>query len=294
MRIDRRQGVFLMLAGAISSGLSQARQLSRETLHAVDGRSIQVDIWRPSGKVIGRIHFSHGAASSPWKYSRLLEPLCDLGYEIWAPLHVDSTEHPLTTQFKGMASWAARLQDMHALSLTIDSRYIAMGHSYGALISLTLGGARPSAPIELAGQLRDLRVSAVVALSPPGPITGFVDSAAYSSLDVPALIQTGDRDIPLGLAGARWQDHLVAYDAASANGSRYALVLEGVDHYFGSAICRPELPVPPQLSMLLSTVEIIELFLAAHASGDGSTALTARSELGKRLASEGAVRLTRK
>jgi len=41
-------------------------------------------------------------------------------------------------------------------------------------------------------------------------------------------------------------------------------------------------------------VEIIELFLAAHASGDGSTALTARSELGERLASEGAVRLTRK
>lgn len=294
MRINRRQGFSLILGGLLSSSSLPARPSSRETLRAADGRSIQVDVWRPSGKVTGRIHFSHGAASSPWKYARLLEPLCDVGYEIWAPLHVDSTEHPATAQFKGMASWAARLQDMQALSTMTGSRYIAMGHSYGALVSLTLGGAKPSAPPEFADRLRDSRVSAVVALSPPGPITGFVDAAAYSSLDVPALIQTGDRDIPLGLADARWQDHLVAYDAASANGSRYALVLEGVDHYFGSAICRPELPVPPQLAMLSSTVEFVELFIAAHALGDGATALIARSELGKRLASEGAVRLTRK
>ena len=290
MRIDRRQCLALMAATVIAG----AHARTQETIRAADGRNIQLDVWRPSGKVIGRVHFSHGAASSPWKYSRLLEPLCAAGYEIWAPLHVDSTEHPLTAQFKGMVSWAARLQDMHALSLTARSHYIAMGHSYGALVSLTLGGARPTAPAEFADLLRDWSVSAVVALSPPGPIVGFVDAAAYSSLDVPALIQTGDRDIPLGLADARWQDHLVAYDAARASGSRYALVLEGVDHYFGSAICRPELPVVPQLSMLSSTVEIIELFLAAHAFGSGATALTARSDLGKRLASEGAVRLTRK
>ena len=294
MRVDRRQGILLMLGSVFSSALLQARKSSREILRAADGRSIQVDVWRPSGKAIGRIHFSHGAASSPWKYSRLLEPLCDAGYEIWAPLHVDSTEHPSTAQFKGMASWAARLQDMHALSLTAGSSYIAMGHSYGALVSLTLGGAKPAAPPEFAGQLRDARVSAVVALSPPGPITGFVDAVAYSSLEVPALIQTGDRDIPLGLAGARWQDHLVAYDAAKASGSRYALVLEGVDHYFGSAICRPELPVPPQLSMLSSTVEIVELFLAAHGSGDSTGAVVARSELSKRLQTEGPVRLSQK
>jgi hypothetical protein len=283
-----------MLGSILSSSLLRAKPSSRETLRAADGRSIQVDVWRPSGKVIGRIHFSHGAASSPWKYSRLLEPLRDAGYEIWAPLHVDSTEHPSTAQFQGMASWAARLQDMYALSSMIDSNYIAMGHSYGALVSLTLGGAKPSAPAEFADRLRDTRVSAVVALSPPGPLAGFVDAAAYSSLDVPALIQTGDRDIPIGWADARWQDHLVAYDAASASGSRYALVLEGVDHYFGSAICRPELPVPPQLSMLAHTVEIIELFLAAHAFGDGAAALTAGSDLEKRLTSEGAVRLARK
>ena len=290
MRIDRRQCLALMSASVIAG----AHARTQETRRAADGRNIQLEVWRPSGKVTGRVHFSHGAASSPLKYSSLLEPLCAAGYEIWAPLHVDSTEHPLTAQFKGMASWAARLQDMQALSTMTESRYVAMGHSYGALVSLTLGGAKPSAPLEFANQLRDSRVSAAVALSPPGPIAGFVDAAAYSSLDVPALIQTGDRDIPLGLADARWQDHLVAYDAASANGSRYALVLEGVDHYFGSAICRPELPVPPQLSMLSSTVEIIKLFIGAHALGDGATALTARCKLGKRLALEGAVRLARK
>lgn len=179
MRIDRRRGVLLVLAGAVSSGLSQTRQSSRETLRTVDGRSIQVDVWRPSGKVSGRMHFSHGAASSSWTYSRLLEPLCGLGYKIWAPRHVDSTEHPLTAQLKGMASWAARLQHMRALSLMAASRYIAMGHTYGALISLALDGAKPAAPAEFADRLRDSSVSAVVALPPPGPIVGFVDSAAY-------------------------------------------------------------------------------------------------------------------
>lgn len=294
MRIDRRQGLLLMMGSMVSSALLQARSSSRETLRAADGRSIDVDVWRPSGNTVGRIHFSHGAASSPWKYARLLEPLCAAGYEIWAPLHVDSTEHPLTAQFKGMASWGARLQDMRALSSAAASGYIAVGHSYGALVSLTLGGARPTKPSDFEGETSDPKVRAVVALSPPGPIAGFVDAKAYSSLDVPALIQTGDRDIPLGLADARWQDHLVAFDAARADGSRYALVLEGVDHYFGSAICRPELPVPPQLAMLSSTLEIIEIFMQGHAMGEGAAAVSARSELSKRLASEGAVRLSRK
>jgi pimeloyl-ACP methyl ester carboxylesterase len=294
MKIDRRQSCMLMLASVVSSGWLQAKPSSREELRAADGRSISLDVWRPSGKAIGRIHFSHGAASSPWKYSRLLEPLCAAGYEIWAPLHVDSTEHPSTNEFKGMASWAARLQDMQALSLMANSNYIAMGHSYGALVSLTLGGARPAAPVEWRDRLRDPAASVVVALSPPGPLPGFVDAQAYSSLEVPALIQTGDRDIPLGWEGARWQDHLVAFDAAKATGSRYALVLEGVDHYFGSAICRPELPVPPQLAMLSSTVEIIQLFIAAHGFGDGATAVAASRDLSKRLVVEGPVRLSRK
>ena len=294
MRVDRRQGLLLLMAGFASGRWLQAKQSSREQLRTADGRLISLDVWRPSGKTIGRIHFSHGAASSPWKYSRLLEPLCAAGYEIWAPLHVDSTEHPSTEEFKGMASWAARLQDMQALSLAANSGYIAMGHSYGALVSLTLGGARPTAPAEWQDRLRDPAAKVAVALSPPGPLPGFVDAQAYSSLEVPALIQTGDRDVPLGWEGARWQDHLVAYDAASADGSRYALVLEGVDHYFGSAICRPELPVPPQLLMLSRAVEIIQLFIAAYGFGDATAAVAAGRELSKRLVAEGPVRLSQK
>ncbi len=294
MRIDRRESILWLLAGLVTSRAAVALQSSSETLRTEDGRDLRVDVWRPTSPPIGRIHFSHGAASSPWKYSRLLEPLCAAGYEIWAPLHVDSTEHPLTSEFKGMASWAARLQDMQALSSLANSNYIAMGHSYGALVSLTLGGARPAAPVEWRDRLRDPAASVAVALSPPGPLPGFVDAQAYSSLEVPALIQTGDRDVPLGWEGARWQDHLVAFDAAKATGSRYALVLEGVDHYFGSAICRPELPAPPQLSMLSSTVEIVQLFIAAYGFGDGAAAVSARLDLSKRLSTEGSVRLSRK
>lgn len=290
MKIDRRQCLALLVATAAA----RVSASTREMWIAEDGREIDVAIWRPSSKPVGRIHFSHGAASSPWKYENLLAPLCATGYEIFAPLHVDSTEHPLTSQFKGMASWITRLQDMRALSLRDKSDYIAMGHSYGALVSLTLGGARPLGTDRSANDPRDARVKAVVAMSPPGPIAGFVDSRAYSFLDVPALVQTGDRDVPMGLPGARWQDHLLAYDSASANGSRYALVLEGVDHYFGSAICRPELPAPPQLAMLSSAIDIINLFLGAYALGEDEKAEQSLGQLKAALATDGAVRLVRK
>lgn len=292
MKIDRRQYLALLVASAVASASAKTRET--ETWKTDAGRLIDVDIWRPSGKPVARIHFSHGAASAPRKYENLLAPLCAAGYEIFAPLHVDSTEHPSTDKFKGMTSWMARLEDMRALSLVDDSSYIAMGHSYGALTSLALGGARPVVPDKSVGSLRDARVKAVVALSPPGPIAGFVDARAYSSLEVPALVQTGDRDVPIGLVGARWQDHLVAYDAAAADGSRYALVLEGVDHYFGSAICRPELPVPPQLSMLSQTIDVIDLFLRAHGLDDGEKVRLSIDRLSAKLAADGAVRLSRK
>ena len=161
-----------------------------------------------------------------------------------------------------MASWAARIEDLRALSVMLgEERYVAAGHSYGALAALALGGATPMLPEGVKGPLADPRAAVVVAFSPPGAMTPLIDVKGYSTLARPALIQTGTADIPPGATG--WEGHLLAYESAPACGDRYALVLDGVDHYFGGAICRPELPGPKQTAQLSSAAQLGRVMISA-------------------------------
>jgi len=265
--VSRRVFTNFLLAPLLASGARPVNALTaietdHRTLRGRRGRTVEVHIWRPAQATRGRVHFFHGAYSAPWKYTALLEPLCALGFEIHAPLHVDSTDHPLTHEYGGLRSWSARLEDAALLSAQTEDRYHAIGHSYGGLLALTLGGATPVLPKDLTTAPQDARVERVVALSPPPPVPGLIDAPGYSSLRAPALIQTGDRDWVPGLPGNGWQDHLIPFEAATASGSHYALVLEGVDHYFGNAICRPELPGPPQSAQLAAALRVIDAFLA--------------------------------
>ncbi|PVX30703.1 alpha/beta hydrolase [Sphingomonas pokkalii] len=272
-------------------GLAASAEPDKIMLQAPGGRAVEVWHWSPTGGRRGTMTFSHGAASAPWKYAKLLRPLAAAGYEIFAPLHVDSTDHPRTKEFAGLASWKARIEDMRALSAAIPApRFVAAGHSYGALTALTQGGAEAAMPGGLTGVQRDPRAAAVVAFSPPGILPGFITAEGYATLATPALIQTGDRDVPLGGTDpAGWRGHLAAYEAAKPGGDRYALVLAGVDHYFGGEICR-DMPGPAQTAQLAEATSLAQLFLQAHFARDAH----ARRALDLRRAETGPVRLARK
>lgn len=178
---------------------------------------------------------------------------------------------------------------MRALAERFGGRgYIAAGHSYGALLALALGGASPIVPGGIASRLRDPRARAVVALSPPPPIPGLIDQAGFATLAVPALIQTGTADIPPG--ADTWEGHLVAWEAPAPAGIRYALVLDGVDHYFKGAICRPELPGPPQLTELALTAGVSIEFIETHLRRSRK----ARRKLGTRNGKTGPMHLRRR
>lgn len=247
-------------------------------------RAIPVWQWQPQQQPArGVILFSHGALSAPWKYEPLLQQWLEAGYEVRAALHVDSTDHPRSGDFPGMASWRARIEDMRALSKDLgDSTYIAAGHSYGALTALSLGGAEASVPKGMSGPLADPKATLVLAFSPPPAIPGLISKEGYSALARPALIQTGTRDIPMASEDG-WEPHLDAYDAAASNGDRYALVLEGVDHYFGGAICRPELPGPKQLVELESAGKLSLQMIAAYAEGSDSAQAILQNALNEAL-----------
>lgn len=236
---------------------------------SIGERDVSVWTWAPSSNSKGSILFSHGAASAPVKYEALIKPWVEQGYTVYAPLHVDSTDHPETEKYQGFASWKARLEDARLVADYMDSEsYIAAGHSYGALVALTLGGAQPMVPEGITQGPQDDRATLVLAFSPPGAIPNFVSQEAYSFISVPALIQTGTLDVPIG-SDADYTTHLDAFHAAPVGSDVFGLVLEGVDHYFGGAIGRPELDGPKQVNQLEVAIDISNQMIGAYIEGDG-------------------------
>jgi alpha-beta hydrolase superfamily lysophospholipase len=242
------------------------------TITTNDARAVKITAWPAAGKPKGLVLFSHGALSSPWKYKRLLQPWADAGFAIYAPLHVDSTEYPGHARYDMLGSWRARIEDMRALAAHINHKsYIAAGHSYGGLMALTLAGAKATIPSGVSGPLADPRVKAVIAFSPPGPTAGLITRDGYASIGVPALIETGDQDIPFNMKNGDWRVHLAAFDAAR-NSDIFALELPSVNHYFGNIICRPDLPGPSQTAQFADAVKTSVLFLNAY-GGDSATSM---------------------
>lgn len=294
--ISRRGAMAALLAttaviGARRAWGYEAAGARRRQLRGPDGRVIEIWDWAPRGRARGVLTFSHGAMSAPWKYVPFITAWVEAGWRVVAPLHVDSTDHPDTTQFAGFRSWRARIEDMRAISADLGGRYVATGHSYGGLMALVQGGATAVVPDGVAGPLRDPAAVAVVAFSPPAPIPGLIDAAGYAALAVPALVQTGTADVPPGVTQPEgWRVHLVPFEAAAAGGSRYGLVLEGADHYFGGEICRPELPGPKQTAQVREAARLSTLFIEAYGAGRGSS----RRRLERALAADGAVRLARR
>lgn len=241
-------------------------------IEATGGRRVSITEWRPAHP-IGTILFSHGAGSSPRFYDALLGPMIAAGWHVLAPLHVDSREHPDTAKFPGLASWKARLEDFAALTAHIGHRpYVAVGHSYGGLTALVLGGSESVAPQGWVGPQCDGKAKAVIAFSPPAAIPVLVTREGYGKLSVPALVQTGTLDLVPGMTATDkdgWKVHLDAYEAAAPGGHRYGLVLSDVSHYFGGLICDYAQKGPPALQGIKDANRIVGLFLNAFGRGDG-------------------------
>lgn len=288
MRNSRMSRRTLLGASLALAGARPAR--GTEVVRAQDGRDVRVAVWGAAGERRGLVLFSHGALSSPDKYERVAGRWASAGFDVMAPLHVDSLDHPDHAKYGMLESWSARLQDMRALAARADApSFVAAGHSYGGLVALTLGGALSAVPPGVEQPLRDRRAGSVVALSPPGASPGLITKDGYAGLAVPAFIQTGTQDVPPGPGDGRWQVHLDAFEAAPA-GDKYALVLDGADHYFGGLICRLDRPGPPQDAPLDQALTLSTLFLEAFGAGDGA----ARATLDAALSDAGPARLSRK
>lgn len=253
--INRRS---LMIAGSLLCATAplahaQAHRVISLTLPTATGREARYRILvPPQAGLRPVIVFSHGANSRADLYDAMLGPICQAGFVVIAPDHLDSGGQPPAANVPPEGLWQTRVDDLaaplahaktikEALSVygvTPDFTHVcAAGHSFGAAVAQALGGAilhfEPDTPPRA---LSFEGVKAVMAISPPGPRAGLVPPDAWASVTVPSVLVTGTDDVLPGFID-RWEIHAEGFEQNSA-GNRWQIVGEGVDHYFGGLICR--------------------------------------------------------
>ena len=283
--IDRRMvmvgGVAVSLIGVAAAAPPPAQG---GMLRLGDGRQVPVRRWQPPGKPRGFIPFSHGANSSGAKYDRLCGALAAAGFCVCAPTHADSPDHPGGGKIPREQGIPLRLADMRGLiaeGVAAGLPVIAAGHSYGALIAQMLGGA---------GGAPEAAVEAVIAWSPPGPLTPAIIAGLsgplppaftadlWKTMARPMFVETGTADM-LPIMAPTWDVHRVSHDVAPGPGVLF--VGEGVDHYFGNIICRPERTEPPQEAQFADALAVTLAFANAVLAGKPLAPLARSKQPGK-------------
>lgn len=207
----------------------------------VGQRRTTMIVWAPA-RPRGVALFSHGHGSWPDRYDQIARALMTDGFAVCAPMHVDSVHYPDRDRFTLQQSFPERLADMAAASSYAAKRFaglpvMAVGHSFGTLTALCLGGALAGI-----GPFRDPAVKAVLGFSTPGRIPGLIQPNAYASVQVPVMIVTGTADLVPGFVTDP-ADHL--FPAETAPTDSYALVVAGADHVLiaGPAFAKAAPPV---------------------------------------------------
>jgi dienelactone hydrolase len=229
-----------------------------------DSRSLPVRVTAPSsGECVPLIVFSHGAGGSGTGYTYLAQHWAEHGYVCVQPTHRDSVEwnaaHKTGKSFvqtmrdmpQDRDAWLARISDILSVIEQVDllqnaipelikidaSRVGLGGHSLGAFIAMLIAGVQMpgagSAELPVALPLEH-KVKALVALSPQGirdetnpRALAFDSSAAFDSLHLPVLFETGEYD------STGWtvqSQRLQAFESSPAGGDKYLLSLHAANH----------------------------------------------------------------
>jgi dienelactone hydrolase len=252
-----------------------------------DQREIQLNLYYPTdGSGYPLLLFSHGNWSNKDSYDRVIEYWVSHGYAVVAPDHVDCCSAVQgifnSLRYGQLGLIEGRVFDLKHLLASLPlleqldpgfahkadpTRVALTGHSFGAFSAQQFGGAmafdpdtEQYIPIDAPG------VKAIVALSPPGPMFDTITAGSWQQLATPTLVTTGTWDVQPQF-WPDWRMHLMSWET-SLPGEKYALVIDGADHYLGSLICRPEREEPPQEHALRIVQMVSTAFLDAYLKGD--------------------------
>lgn len=290
---------FTFSVGAISAqspGSSEALyEVKRASIDIIVGtteknkRAVNLAVSYPSGESeYPLIVFSHGHALDNQSYANLTDYWVERGYFVVAPLHLDSggdlaVVSGITEKYGRDWIAASRILEMKAAidqianivsslddfqGTVLTDQVIAAGHSYGALSSQQLSGAKVELSDDsiypLPASLVDERIVAVVAVSPPGLMKNHLTEATWLDYKTPQLVVTGPNDF-FPFIWPNYEDHFVSYLTAQP-GSNYLLVLDEMDHYLGNLIGRLERDGPPQRLALKNLQEVSFMFIENYLS----------------------------
>ena len=276
MRLSRRAaigGAFALAAPALAQRLPRAVLLPPPpgpTVEELVEQGVPVRLWRPGAVTSGSraILFSHGANADARRYDALAGGWALEGHVVAAVTHREPAQgggppDPNAAR----AAWRRRLSDMRAAAGLLAREapglpLLAAGHSYGALVAQALGGARvawegDAGPLPMPGLTR------ILAFSPPGPLPGFVTAEGWAAIALPMFVATGTADVVPPVA-MTWQAHKASFEASTVS-PRWLWVGEGVDHYFGNRIGRPERARDDEQARLFEAALLASL---AFAQGD--------------------------
>jgi predicted dienelactone hydrolase len=254
-----------------------------------DERELAIDLYFPEqGDSFPLLLFSHGNWSDKNSYDRLIEHWVSHGYVVIATNHLDCCGAVSgifnSLRYGQFGLIEARVADLRRLLASIpelekrleqfrgkaDMERIAVtGHSFGAFTAQQLGGAGTFDPDQESYVFfKEPRIKAVVALSPPGPMFDTITEQSWQKMSAPTLVTTGTWDIQPSF-WPDWRMHLMSYDSAIP-GDKYALVVDGADHFLGNLICRTEREAEPQEDALqmvkVASTAFLDSYLKASAA----------------------------
>ena len=254
-----------------------------------DARDILLNVYFPArGQDFPLVVFSHGNWSDKDSYDRIITHWVSHGYVVIAPNHLDCCSAVQgifnSLRYGQVGLVQGRIDDLSRILDGVDqlealapdfagkadtTRIAAAGHSFGAFSAQQLGGARVFDPEQDAYLTsRDPRIRAVVALSPPGPMFDTITEGSWTTLEAPTLVSTGTWDVQPRF-WPDWRMHLMSFDTALPN-NKYALVIDGADHYLGNLICRTQRDAQPQEDALQMVQLASTAFLDAYIGQDTS------------------------
>jgi dienelactone hydrolase len=189
--------------------------------------------------------FSHGAQYDKDDYLPLTEFWAAHGYAVIQPTHIESLSLGLPRDDPRIAgAWKSRLLDMRhildslneieraapVLKGRLDSaKVVAAGHSFGGnTVAGLVGGSMP----DVQSDLTDARISAGIALAPPGLAPGF-RNIVWTAKAKPVLHIVGMDDIIKGF-NDDWRAHAEYYDKAA--GTQCLAAMTGMKHYLGGIL----------------------------------------------------------
>ena len=214
------------------------------------GKDVQLRITYPqSGGPYPLIIFSHYAGGTRDYYAPLISYWVSRGYVCIQPDHSDSPAVGGKRGAESRRDWKNRPLDISFIldSLSeissrpelrgrIDTQHIGVGgHYMGAYTANLLAGMTLQPASGKSVDLKDSRVSAIVALSPQGTGQGAtVDS--WQTVNTPMLVMTGSNDVSTRTGNdARWRTEPYQYSPA---GDKYLVFVEGLTSDYGGIVGR--------------------------------------------------------